>query len=243
VCKVTLASGLLPGTQTGLKEEPRGAKADDPWLVRADTLELVTESAVPATKLYLGAAEFTPAPKSPPAAKPPAPAIRPLGLAKLEATHTLRVTGPQGELDLQAKGDSWSIKERTRSMPSSLWGAPLGKNDSPLKGDSLIPDQLIGFSIAPPGPKEGPALAVDLTYPQRPPDGTLPSADRSKGPVAKVAPKDALAAIATIAADGKDRRAAIRAALKELDPGTDDALDYFAANAAFPVPPMLLGSS
>ena len=246
LCKVTLQSGLLPGTKTGLGQtEDVQAHLATPkaepevWLVRADTLELATESAVPATKLNLGAAEFTPG------AKPAPPAIRPLGLATFGATHTLHVTGPEGELDLEA--DKWSVKERTRSMPSSLWGKPLGKNDSPLKGDSLIPDQLVGFTISPPGPKEGPKLAkaIDLAYPKRPPDGTLPSAARPAGPVPKVAPKDVLAGIATIATDGTARRAAIRTLLhaKGLDPGTDDALSDFAANAEFPVPPMLLGSS
>jgi hypothetical protein len=239
LCTVTLQSGLLP-SKAGLDgDRPADAKPDDGvWLVRADSLRLATDSAVPASKVCLGAAEFDTAAK--------APAIRPLRLSEFGSTHTLRLMSPQGhEIDL--KKDGWTIEARKRSMPSSLWGAPLRDKDSPLEGDSLIADQLVGFTISPPGPKEGGKLTGTieaLTHPSGS-DGALPPLGKPVGPTASVDPKGALAAVAGIAADGAKGRAAIRAALeaRQLDPGTDDALDGFAKQVTFPVAPMLLGKT
>ena len=161
LCKVTIQSGLLPG------------KVDGDPVVRADSLQLVTECAVPAARLEL-AGRATKQPFLTAAAKP---AIRPLQLIAVDSAHTLHVKDPGGsEVDLEA--DGWTVKERKRNLPEALWGTPLGDHP-PLPDAKLVPDQLVGFTISPPGPRIGPTRGeVDMDVALRAvpvdPSGVLP---------------------------------------------------------------------
>jgi hypothetical protein len=155
LCKVTIQSGLLPGnvdvtTQSGLLP----GKVDGDPTVRADGLRIVTESVVPAGRLELaGRPVPTGHDKSDSfrtATTPPA--IRPLGLSAVDSAHTLHVTDPGGnEIDLEAAG--WTVEKHARNLPKALWGAPLAGDPPPSA--ELVPDQLVGFEISPPGPSIG----------------------------------------------------------------------------------------
>ena len=231
LCKVTCQSGLLAG-----------AKADAPWVVRADGLQLATECAIPATTLEL--AKGT----TPSFTKPKkAPAIRPLARSALDATHKLHVKDSAGnEIDLA--DDGWTIEARTRSVPAALWGAPLtGDPPTPTPSAELVDAQWIGLTVSAPTVKRSKAsFTVDMQTVLKPseltPGGALPlgAADGA----APGAPADnAMKAVTGIAAAAQSRLA-IREVLgaQGLDPGTDDPLGPYAAAAAtglFPTAPMV----
>lgn len=220
LCKVSCQSGLLA----------HGASADAPWVVRADGLQLASECVIPATTLQVAhgtTPDFT---------KPEqAPAIRPLGRAALDATHTLHVKDADGkEIDLH--GDGWKIEARTRSMPAALWGAPLaGDPPAPTPSADLVGDQWIGLVVSPPAATASEAsVTLDMNAAMAPndvtPGGTLP-AGAADAPAPGAPADGAMKAIAGIDA-AAPARAAIRAALGDLDPGTDDPLGPYAAAAA-----------
>jgi hypothetical protein len=230
LCKVTVQSGLLPGG------------TDTEWIVRADTLQLVSECAIPASALKLAVHhdDTFAKPERP-------PAIRPLGVAALESTQTLRLTDPGGD-DIDPKAAGWSIAERKRDVPDALWGAPLG-NARPAPAADLVPDQLVGFTMTPPKAALGPTRgAIDMSEAlqdvELTPGGQLPPA--ADGPAPGVPGHGtAAAAVAGIAQPGTVKaRGEIRAVLESLalmEPGGDDALDGFATAQVPPhvAPPML----
>jgi hypothetical protein len=255
MCKIAIRSGLLPPNRAGLGENGDAAKPEKPgpWLVRADTLELATECAIPATGLEVvvptGVGNGTT--RISVAEAKQAPAIRPLRLTSFTATHTLEVTGPHGMVDMQADGAKqkddrkWTVGTRKRDLPKAVWGEPLDPGASPPPSAELVPDQLVGLVFTPPKTTEGAATdPVDLTsrIHELAPGGALPADPRGTAP--GVLDTGAVAAVKTIAgADTAARRTAIRSVLEAqgLDPGTDDKLGAFAkaADRLFPVAPML----
>jgi hypothetical protein len=239
LCKLSCQSGLLAG-----------AAADGDWIVRADALRLASECAIPANKLELATGttpEFT---------KPEqAPAIRPLRVSQLDATHTLHVKDPAGhEIALHEK--DWNIEARTRHVPAALWGAPLKDSPTkkgpptPLPAADLVHDQWVGFVLSPPSAKAPPtSLGVDMATALKAdplePGGTLPLAETA-APAPGAPAEHAVEAVGGIAA-AAPARAAIRSVLgaQKLDPGTDDPLDGYAKATAtlFPTAPMLTGKA
>ena len=187
-----------------------------------------------------------------------APAIRPLGLATIESTHTLHVQDAKGnEIDVLDKQHPWTIAARTRNVPEALWGAPLDGDPPPEA--KLVPKQLIGFTITPPVARTAGSLGpVDMTKAfsgDEVASGVLPAT--STPAPAPGAPADN--AVAEISGDSTNpdtgiagtkavgARAAIRSVLEThgFDPGSDDGLAGFAAkaDALFPLPPMLCGTT
>jgi hypothetical protein len=254
LCKIAVQSGLLPASRVGLDKNGSEPEKPGPWLVRADTLELATECAVPATALEV----VVPAPtgggttKVSMGAATHAPMIRPLRLETFTATHTLQVIGPDGKtpVDMQAddakkKDDrKWTVKTRTRDLPEALWGKPLAEGAKPPPSADLVPDQLVGLVFSPPKTREGSATdPIDLTdrIHELKPGGALPA--DPLGPAPGVPDTSAVATLSAIA--GEDQaasRAAIRSVLADRGFVTaDDKLGDFAkaVDSLFPVAPML----
>ena len=240
LCKVVIQSGLLPGST---KEDA---------VVRADALQIATECAVPATQLELatGSDAF---------ARPvEAPAIRPLGLATIESTQTLHVQDANGnEIDVLDKQHPWTIAARTRNVPQALWGPPL--DGDPPPDAKLVPQQLIGFTITPPvASTAGSCGPVDMAkafsgdpvasgvLPLSSAQATAPGAPADNA-VAEITGESTKPETGIAGTKAVGARAAIRSVLEAqgFDPGSDDGLATFAAkaDALFPLPPMLCGTT
>ncbi|CAM4344767.1 DUF6603 domain-containing protein [Corallococcus exiguus] len=213
----------------------------DIWIVRADELMFTTHSAVPASCLQYsytvpGSSESTANKTFPrPSSAPASINIRPMGLAGVTATHTVRLSSPEGDCDLS----NWAPTVVTCSLPEALWGAPLAAGAAPLPTAVMIPDLPTGVSFTAPrsglsgdmaGPVEPATLVTELGT------GALPldvSTQRPSTP-APTADPGVLAAIRkAVDDDVRTAQQALVAALASLNaaPPTSDPLSLFAAQA------------
>ncbi len=129
------------------------------WLVRPDELVLSTESALPASTLYIQTSSNTQL-----AAQQQHQTIqgddskldiRPMEIEGLNSTHKV-VMYHHGHgdtpIDLQQAG--WLITPRRRHVPEALWGKKLGGR-RPTPGAKTLPDRAIGLQLVAPRAKLG----------------------------------------------------------------------------------------
>jgi hypothetical protein len=236
--RVTPGVGLLVDRHAGTL---LGAEAA--WEVSANGFTLSTDSAVPLTRVFLGASTTA-------AETGPALNIRLMSKRNLTSSQRITLTHDGDEIDPA----TWSRSRCLAAVPEELWGTS-ARGTLPDGKRQLLKDQLTGVSLSSPAPRHGTstgyidenALKFDPIYP----DGSQPL-DPAADPVGAVPqrPGGVIATIAaTIAADAQTTartHLADQLAALGLDLGPlDESLSCYAhaARTAFTAEPMLVAAS
>jgi hypothetical protein len=125
------------------------------WIMNPKEFVLVTNAVIPSTEAYQGTEKIN--------VQATAPAVRPVGVEKIQSTHTITIT-KLGNSEPVAVSYTPVLK----AVPAALWGAPqftdatknLGVPDQRLQPPdvndktTLIVNTLAGFEIRPPAPKQ-----------------------------------------------------------------------------------------
>lgn len=233
--RITPLTGILPEDESVTAR--RLAAGDGRWVVSSDGFSFSTTTALPASQASAGSRQATGKPLD----------IRPMNVTGLSSRHTLTIQLNEEDFDPDTHG--WTILEERASVPQALWGtgAPAAAGAA-----SLVPDQLLGFKVVVPAPKDGPSPGemtdVSLGFEELAPSRALPitPSDSATGPRPRPwRPGDptTIAAIATGIADtAAPARDALYAELGALGlaPPSHDRLDFFAelAAATFTAEPM-----
>lgn len=223
-CKIVVNNGLQK-------------QHDSKWFVRADEFKFSTESAIPSTKIKIGASNeclFT--------ANGEKLNIRPMGKENLDSTHTVKLSMVgDGEIDLAKNG--WTVLERRRNVSEALWGKPIPSGKTPKPSAETVPDRLVGISVTAPDSKVGDTPGIinineSLEYVTLTDKGIIPFAPDSviEGVVPVEGPNTIQVIEETIMSDQVlAKRDQLFAVLKEmdLDPGMNDSLEQTAKSAGF----------
>ncbi|MGF6885075.1 hypothetical protein ABIA39_003350 [Nocardia sp. GAS34] len=236
---------VLPGSGLLVEKHPGMQRADDYWEVSANGFSFSSDTTVPITNLYLGAA--TTAAESGAAVN-----IRPMARQSLTSNQRVSLTRDGAPVNL----DAWTRSRRTATVASELWGTG-SSNSLPSGEQHLVKNQLLGVELSSPAAKYGnstgymdeKALAFDPVAP----DGAQPL-DPAAGPVGATPQRpsnvNVIRTIATTVAEAPQRTARERLAGQLQTLGVhlgalDNDLSAYArfAETAFTAEPMLVSAS
>ncbi|MFD7736711.1 DUF6603 domain-containing protein [Streptomyces sp. MJM8645] len=225
---ITPEKGLLADVDAGELAARRAVEA--PLLVSRDGFVFTTESALPATHVYLnddlvGSAD-------------PAIAIRPMRKTAVTSEH--RVTLWRNNGDKPFDPVNWTITVLRKDAARALWGAPLNKPGDALDEDTLLPRRLSGLRFEIPGPKldpkaaTGPITSRALGTEKVNPDSKLTGRPGQSAGPAPVSGSGSIDTIARTIAGKQPRRDAAYAAMARLGvaPGANGPRAKYAAIAA-----------
>lgn len=164
IVKANVTEGLLGQRKPNLDMMAFGVAPDaDIWVIRPNTFVFHTQSAVPATDLFIGEADTNPAFET------GAPInIRPMQRTGLTSSLRVWLTHVDSGVEIDLQADGWEIEATKSNVPKAMWGVGEAKYDE--SGDkALIPDQLTGIKFTAPKPKLGPTpgtidVRQDLDY-------------------------------------------------------------------------------
>lgn len=170
--RVTPLSGLVAD---GFTEDGRRGGAQAPWQVSEAGFTFGTDSAVPATGIYLDASQT-------PTVHGDTINIRPMRRQNLDSSHRVSLTRDGGPSDLAR----WSVADSRVNVPQAMWGVGAG-DTLPAPGEQLVPDQLIGARFTSPpvdyGTSTGYISEQSLAFDPMPTDGPMPlNPDATPGP-------------------------------------------------------------
>ncbi|MEU0630754.1 DUF6603 domain-containing protein [Streptomyces sp. NPDC005989] len=212
---MTPLAGLLADVDASELAARRAVEA--PTLIASAGFVLATESAVPASALYVNDAELP--------ADGGAVNIRPMGLTDLTSEHRVTIRRNFSDEYFDWEGYGWQITPVTRDVPSALWGKP----GRPSLNEGLIEDKIGGLLIKVPPPTRGdevgPVTSKALGAEQLPPGCTPLRDPAATGPAPAENPDSPRIITQTVAAaDIRSRRSAVHAALDRfgLDLAADD---------------------
>lgn len=187
---ITPEQGLLADVDAGELAARRAIEAA--VLVSGDGFVFTTESALPATHVYLNDALKGTA--------DPAIAIRPMRRTGVTSEHRVTLWRNNGSQPFTPV--NWTITVLRKDVASALWGAPLNKPGDALDEDTLLTKRLSGLRFEVPGPvldpdaKTGPITSQALGVEKVNPDSKLTG---RPGQTAGPAPATASGSIGTIA--------------------------------------------
>ncbi|MFD3421026.1 DUF6603 domain-containing protein [Streptomyces decoyicus] len=221
---ITPQQGLLADVDAGELAARRAVGA--PTLVSRDGFVFTTESAVPATRIYLNDVLIG-RPES-------SISVRPMRRTGVTSEHRVTLKRNGGAFTPV----NWTVSVVRKDAARALWGAPLAKPGDALNEDALLRGQLAGLRFEVPGPEEGPrtgpVTSEALSTEQLDPDGVCPARPgQSAGPAPVPASGSVRIIEETIAARQPKRDAAYAAMVRlGVAPGANGPRDRYAAKAA-----------
>jgi hypothetical protein len=147
ICKIKISSGLV-------REIPAASGAKE-WVVTPEELSLLTETAIPATRVLLGAEGTAPDIAAGPSSLI---GIRAMATGPLVSTHSVSVRKLAGNTDVTERIENlrtewlFDARGRRQKMPKELW-EPTDKAALPAPGAETIPGCLVGVGELRPGLK------------------------------------------------------------------------------------------
>ncbi|MFF8717479.1 DUF6603 domain-containing protein [Streptomyces sp. NPDC015184] len=207
---MTPLAGLLADVDPG--ELAARCAVEAPTLITSAGFVLATESAIPASALYVNDVEL-------PSNGGPVH-IRPMGLTGLTSEHRVTIRRNCSDEYFAWERYGWKITPITRDVPSALWGVP----GRPGLDEGLIADKVSGLLVEVPPPTRGDEvgpITSDALGSERLPYGRTPLRDpAAAGPVPAQDSAGPRIIAQTVAAPGvRSRRSSVRAALDRFGLG------------------------
>ncbi|MFD0169090.1 DUF6603 domain-containing protein [Streptomyces decoyicus] len=221
---ITPERGLLADVDAGELAARHAVGA--PVLVSRDGFAFTTESAVPATRVYLNDVLI---------GRPDSSiSIRPMRRTGVTSEHRVTLKRNGGEFTPV----NWTVSVVRKDAAQALWGAPLDKPGNALNEDALLHGRMAGlrFEVPAPeeGPRTGPVTSEALSVERLDPDGVCPARPGQEAGPAPVTASGSVRIITETIAARQPRRDAAYAAMTRLGvaPGANGPRDRYAARAA-----------